>query len=82
MLGKVVLLRYLREYHALQFINAEKKKKRVMKWIHLMQKVNKCKLFLTVLKSILQFSLNICYLWLLNTRVHEHLVVHKVRLLH
>lgn len=81
MLGKVVFLRYLREYHALQIINAEKKN-RVMKWMYLMQKVNKCKLFLTILKSILEFLLNICYLWLLNTRVHEYLVVHKTGLLH
>lgn len=50
--------------------------------MHLMQKVNKCKLFLTTLKSILQFLLNICYLWLLNTRVHGYLVVHKAGLLH
>lgn len=53
-----------------------------MKWMYLMQKVNKCKLFLTILKSILEFLLNICYLWLLNTRVHEYLVVHKTGLLH
>lgn len=65
---------------ALQLINAEKK--RVMKYMHLMQKVNKRKLFLTTLKSILQFLLNICYLWLLNTRVHGYLVVHKAGLLH
>lgn len=50
--------------------------------MYLIKKVNKCKLFLTILKSILQFLLNICYLWLLNTRVHEYLVVHTAGLLH